>query len=154
MCEYCGCRQVEPLAELMDEHVALLDLAGDVRHCLSRGDNADANARLQRLAGHLDRHVRREEAGVFTALRASGEYLDEVADLEAEHVDLDRRLEALDPSAADFADRVEQLIRELTEHVEREDLGIFPVSVVTIDAAGWETVTRAHEAQPTFLTRS
>lgn len=31
MCEYCGCRQVEPIAELMDEHMTLLELAGDLR---------------------------------------------------------------------------------------------------------------------------
>ena len=154
MCEYCGCRQVEPLAELMDEHVALLDLGGDVRRALSSGDQVTAAALLRRLAEHLTRHVRREESGVFSALRTSGEYLDEVDDLEAEHVDLDRRLEALDPAGEGFPVQVEQLLRELTEHVEREDLGIFPVSVVTLDAAGWETVTRAHEAQPTFLTRS
>ena len=27
VCEYCGCRGVEPIAELMDEHYALLDQA-------------------------------------------------------------------------------------------------------------------------------
>ncbi|HET8560987.1 MAG TPA: hemerythrin domain-containing protein [Marmoricola sp.] len=154
MCEYCGCRQVEPLAELMDEHVALLDLGGDVRRSLSAGDRQTALALLRRFAEHLASHVRREERGIFTALRSSGEYLEEVDQLEGEHVDLDKRLAALELDSPDLAAELERLLMQLTEHVEREDLGIFPVSVVTLDAAGWETVTRAHDEQPTFLTRS
>ena len=49
----------------MDEHLALLDLAADVRTALGRGDRADALARLRKLGVLLDRHVRREERGVF-----------------------------------------------------------------------------------------
>ena len=48
--------------------------------------------------------------------------------------------------------RVLALLEELEEHIEREDLGIFPVSVVTLGAAGWATVERAHRDLPTFLT--
>jgi hypothetical protein len=91
MCEYCGCRGVAPIAELMDEHAALVDRASHVRHDLATGDRTSAVARL----------------GVL------------VADLE--------------------------------RHVGREELGIFPVSVVTLGAAGWETVDRAHAASPSFL---
>ena len=46
MCEHCGCRGVEPIAELMDEHFALLDLVGDVRRHLQRGDRMGAMATL------------------------------------------------------------------------------------------------------------
>lgn len=35
MCEHCGCRGVEPIAELMDEHLALLEIAGGVRRHLT-----------------------------------------------------------------------------------------------------------------------
>ena len=44
----------------------------------------------------------------------------------------------------DFAATVTQLLDDLDEHVEREDLGIFPVSVVTLGATGWAIVDRAH----------
>ena len=43
------------------------------------------------------------------------------------------------------------LLDDLGDHVEREDLGIFPVSVVTLGAAGWQTVDRAHAESPSFL---
>lgn len=153
MCEHCGCRGVAPLAELMDEHLALLDVAADVESALRHRDQAVAVAGLRRLAGLLDRHVRREEDGVFAALRASGEFLDEVAELEQEHEDFHASMAALDPADAGFAERASAMFRHLSDHIDKEDLGIFPVSVVTLGASGWDTVARAHAAQPSFLTQ-
>jgi len=49
---------------------------------------------------------------------------------------------------------VEVLLADLEQHIEREDLGIFPVSVVTLGADGWDVVDRAHAAIPTFLPES
>ena len=151
MCEHCGCRGVEPIAELMDEHLSLLDLAGDIRRALSNGDRPAALGHLEVLARHLTAHVRREEAGVFTALKNQGDFVEEVDTLEAEHVSFDEAVAALDPSAPGFEDAVARLLGELDDHVERENLGIFPVSVVTLGATGWDTVNAAHQASPSFL---
>jgi hemerythrin-like domain-containing protein len=151
VCEYCGCREVEPIGELMDEHSALIDEAHQVRRALSGGNQTLAMSRLSRLVAHLGRHVRREEAGVFTALRDKGEFLDELAELEAEHRQFDDAISALHASAPDFIDAVTRLLDDLGEHVEREDLGIFPVSVVTLGAAGWAVVDRARAESPSFL---
>jgi hypothetical protein len=151
MCEHCGCRGVAPIAELMDEHIALLDEAHHVRHALGAGDRPAAMAHLGDLVRHLVRHVGREEAGIFAALRSDGEYVDEVEQLEGEHRGFDEALAALDVDAPDFEARVARLLGELDDHVERENLGIFPVSVVTLGAAGWEVVDRAHADAPSFL---
>ena len=151
MCEYCGCREVEPIGELMDEHSALMDEAHQLRQALGHGDQPLALAMLTRLVGHLTRHVRREEAGVFSALRDKGEFLDELAELEAEHREFDQTVSALVPSDPGFVAAVTRLLDGLGEHVEREDLGIFPVSVVTLGAAGWEVVDRARVESPSFL---
>jgi hemerythrin-like domain-containing protein len=151
MCEYCGCRQIEPLAELMDEHMALLDVASDVEIALRHRDHERATAELRRLGELLDRHVRREEEGVFTALRATGEFLDEVSELEQEHDDFHSGLAALDPSDPELATKVDAMFRHLSDHIDKEDLGIFPVSVVTLGASGWDIVTSVHSAQPSFL---
>ena len=43
------------------------------------------------------------------------------------------------------------LLDDLAAHIDREDYGIFPVSVVTLGAAGWTTVDRAHSTTPSFL---
>lgn len=151
MCEYCGCREVPAIAELMDEHTALMEQAHLVRQDLGAGAVDAAITRLTDLVGTLERHVGREEAGIFHAIRASGEFVDEVDALEGEHRDFSAAVAALDPVAPDFAHRVRTLLDDLAVHVEREDLGIFPVSVVTLGATGWSVVEAAHEASPSFL---
>jgi hemerythrin-like domain-containing protein len=151
MCEHCGCRQVAPLGELMDEHLALLDLAADVRAALGRDDRAATVELLGRFAHHLGSHVRREEDGVFTAIRDTGEYVEEIDDLERDHADFDAQIAALDLDHPDVDAHLTSLFTHLSEHIDREDLGIFPVSVVTLGAQGWDTVARAHREQPTFL---
>jgi hemerythrin-like domain-containing protein len=151
VCEYCGCRQIAPLAELMDEHLALLDVASDVEIALRHREHERARAGLRRLSDLLDRHVRREEDGVFTALRETGEFLDEVAELEQEHEDLHDGLADLDPAAEGVAEKVSAMFRHLSDHIDKEDLGIFPVSVVTLHSSGWDTVARVHGEQPSFL---
>ena len=96
MCEYCGCRGVQPLAELMDEHASLVDRRHLVRQALGTGDRAAAMSLLTGLVAHLERHVGREEAGVFRALRLKGEFVDEVDDLEREHRDFRATIAGLD----------------------------------------------------------
>jgi len=145
MCEHCGCRGVEPIAELMDEHLVLLEVSGDVRRHLVAGDRQAAVHSLEHVGRLLDRHVGREERGVFTALKEQGDFTEAVEELEAEHVSFDAQLDALDATAADFHERVQSLLDELSLHIDKENLGIFPVAVVTLGASGWETVGRAHE---------
>lgn len=151
MCEHCGCRQIEPLAELMDEHFGLLDLASDLQHALSRRDDERVRELLQAFASRLDQHVRREEDGVFTALKETGEFVDEVLELEQEHHDFDAQIATLDPADPAFPDRLRALVAHLSDHIDRENLGIFPVTVVTLGARGWDVVARVHEDQPSFL---
>jgi hemerythrin-like domain-containing protein len=135
----------------MDEHTALGEQADKIRQALKNGDHALAMAELTHLAGHLDRHVRREEAGVFAALRAEEDFNDELAELEEEHRVLDAAVVGLYTEAPGFADALTRLLDDLDVHVEREELGIFPVSVVTLGAAGWATIDQAHSRSPSFL---
>lgn len=149
MCEHCGCRGVAPIAELMDEHYELLELAGDVRRDLVAGDRTAAATVLKELGRHLERHVRREERGVFAALKAQGDFADAVNELEQEHTSFDSQLASLDVSADDFAARANHLLTALSDHIDKENLGIFPVAVVTLSATGWEIVTAAHSVSRT-----
>lgn len=151
MCEHCGCRGVEPIAELMDEHLALLEVAGDARRHLTAGDRAACARAVTELGARLARHVGREERGVFAALRDQGDFVDAVEELETEHVTFDAALAGLDPAAPDFERQVLRLLDELSEHIDKENLGVFPVAVVTLGARGWATVGAAHDAEPSFL---
>jgi hypothetical protein len=62
----------------MDEHFALLDLAGDVRRQLQDGDRTGAMRALGQLGDKLLRHVAGEERGVFAALKKQGDFSDAV----------------------------------------------------------------------------
>lgn len=154
MCEHCGCRGVEPIAELMDEHFALLDLAGDVRRHLQRGDRVGATATLEQLGAKLLRHVSREERGVFAALKEQGDFCDAVAELEAEHLAFDIQLDELDPDSPTFVTDATSMMDDLVTHIDKENLGVFPVTVVTLGARGWATIEAAHEAEASFLSAS
>lgn len=151
MCEYCGCRGVEPIAELMNEHTSLIDQAHLVRQDLGAGRPTASRDRLAALVADLDRHVLREEQGIFRALRAAGEFTEEIDELEGEHRDFATLIASLDTESVDFHAQVERLLSDLAVHVEREDLGIFPVSVVTLGATGWAMVDQAHAEAPSFL---
>ena len=59
-----------------------------------------------------------------------------------------------DPADPELDGLLAQLFETLDGHIAREDLGIFPVSVVTLGAAGWDLVARVHEQQPSFLQTS
>src|SRR3954452_20876998 len=151
MCDHCGCRGVDAIRELMDEHTALVDEAYGIRQALRTDDPLVAMTLLTELVPRLERHVRREEDGIFRALRDSGEFLDEIDALKGEHIKLEKSIAALDPGARDFASAVSTLLEDLAAHLDREDYGIFPVSVVTLGAARWSTVDQAHSATPSFL---
>jgi len=152
MCGHCGCHGVDSIRELKDEHEALIEEADHVRQALAVDDRPRAVELMRHLVDHLDSHVRREEKGIFTAMREKGEFVEEVDALESEHLHLGAGVEELDPGGRDFHVKVAALFGELEEHIEREDLGIFPASVVTLGAAGWERVEQAHADIPTFLT--
>jgi hemerythrin-like domain-containing protein len=145
MCEHCGCRGVEPIAELMDEHFELLDVSAEIRDHLAVGNRGAAWKTLAQLAHELGHHVTREEAGVFRALKDQGDFAEAVIALEAEHVDFDEALSELGLDDMDLETRVDELLDDLTLHIDKENLGIFPVAVVTLGASGWNTVTTAHE---------
>jgi hypothetical protein len=129
----------------MDDHMALLEIAGDLRRALLAGDGARASVKRDELVRLLAGHTGREEAGVFAALKAQGDYVDEVDALEGEHVTLDQVFAALDLDAPGVVEVLDRAVSELSDHVDKENLGIFPVAVVTLGATGWDIVERAHE---------
>lgn len=151
MCEYCGCRQLEPIGELMDEHDFLIEIAGDLRRALLEGDAAHALTKRDELVDLLGRHTQVEEAGIFAALKDQGDYVDEVDALEGEHVSLDKAVAALDPDAPDAVAVLDALVADLSDHIDKENNGIFPVAVVTLGARGWDVVDRARERAGTAV---
>jgi hypothetical protein len=137
---------MEPIAQLMDEHYEMLDLSGRIRALLAAGDLAGASTVLAGLGRLLGPHAHREERGVFAALKEQGDFAAEVLDLEADHRAFDVTLTELDITAPGFEKQVRTVLADLSLHIDRENLGVFPVTVVTLDDDGWETVNRAHHS--------
>ena len=68
MCNYCGCRAIEPIARLTAEHEEILVLSHQIRAALARDDEAAATLLLSRLQGVLDVHDAVEELALYPAM--------------------------------------------------------------------------------------
>ena len=68
------------MGDLMTEPRHLLDEVDPIRRAMAAGDRETVSVRLKHLVSHLERHVSREEDGIFTALRRQGDYADATVD--------------------------------------------------------------------------
>ena len=144
MCNYCGCRALEPVAELAAEHVQILNLGEEIRRAVARGEHVVAAELLQTLHDVLEVHDAVEELAVYPAMARHLEFRDKVGTLFDEHDELDRVVqEALTaahrsgPSTADWA-AVLTALEMLAEHIDHEEHGVFPAAAVSLDPADWE----------------
>ncbi|WP_166486629.1 hemerythrin domain-containing protein [Blastococcus saxobsidens] len=83
MCDHCGCRELTPVARLMDEHDRLRELSEHIRRHLAAGDDAAAGDHFAERLVVLSPHVATEEGSAFPMLRKSEELVArELADAE------------------------------------------------------------------------
>jgi iron-sulfur cluster repair protein YtfE (RIC family) len=143
MCDHCGCRDLTPVARLMDEHDRLRELSAHIRGHLGAGDDAAARAHFGELLVVLGPHVVKEEGVLFPLLRRSEELAAHVGVLEAEHAGLYDDVDDLDDAAAQaWRDGLLRILDDLAEHMYKEDFGLFPAALVTLDGADWDAVDR------------
>lgn len=144
MCNYCGCRAIEPIAQLTSEHEQILGLSNEIRLALNRGEQALAAGVLLRLQGVLEVHDAVEELALYPAMARQPELADKVGALFDEHDELDRvivaALQHADPSGATQDDWTAVLaaLETLAEHIDHEEHGLFPAAAVTLDPSDWE----------------
>lgn len=152
MCDHCGCRDLTSVGRLMDEHDRLRALSEHVRRHLTAGDEAGARAHFDELLAVLGPHVMKEEGVLFPMLRRSADLADHVGVLEAEHAGLYDDVDDLDEVAATaWRDGVLRLLHDLAEHMFKEDFGLFPAALATLDGADWDAMDRweqEHTAAP------
>lgn len=141
MCDHCGCRDLTPVARLMDEHDRLRELSTHIRAHLAAGDDAAARARFDQLLVVLGPHVMKEEGVLFPMLRRIDELADHVGVLQAEHAGLYDAVDELDDAAAQaWRDGLLRLLDDLSEHMYKEDFGLFPAALATLDGAAWDAM--------------
>lgn len=152
MCDHCGCRVLTPVARLMDEHDRLRELADGIGRSLAAGDDAAARAAFQDLLVVLGPHVAKEEGSLFPMLRRDDSLAEHVSVLEGEHASLYDAVDDLDdvpPTARRrWRDGVLQVLHELDEHMYKEDFGLFPAAIATLDGSDWDAMDRWEEEHP------
>lgn len=146
MCDHCGCRELTTVAALMAEHDRLRELGEFIRRDLARGDAAAARSWLGELLAVLGPHVVTEEGGLFPLLGREEALAEHVRVLEGEHAGLYDAVDDLDAlpreSVHGWRDGVLAILRALDEHMYKEDFGLFPAALATLDGADWDAVDR------------
>lgn len=139
MCNYCGCRAFPLIGQLTEEHETIANTAGRLRRAIVDGD-AHPTAALDELLALLVPHTTTEESGLFAELRAEGSLAEAVEKLCAEHDDIHGVLATVDRTAPDWPAVLAALDR-LHRHIDNEEHGLFPASVVALPIDAWDRVT-------------
>lgn len=147
MCDHCGCRDLTPIAALMGEHDRLRELTGLIRRELAAGNDAAVREHFTEVLVVLGPHVAKEEGALFPMLRREGSLADHVTVLEGEHAgfyDAVDDLDEIDPAAARAAwrDGILAALADLDEHMYKEDFGLFPAALATLEGADWDAMDR------------
>lgn len=155
VCNYCGCRALEPIAQLTAEHERILRLSGEIRRAVARGEHEAADRLLHTLHDLLEVHDAVEELALYPAMARHLEFGDKVAALYDEHDELDRVIQAAlskadhsGPGTQNWASILTAL-EVLTEHIDREEHGLFPAAAVSLDPADWEHAAAVRAQRPT-----
>ncbi len=131
MCDHCGCRAYEPIADLTTDHETILALAWELAE--SGGSSWGVRDDLVAL---LDAHVAKEETWLYPELVATGDLtVASSSALEDEH----RSLRATLFSGA--FDR--RAFYALAAHIEEEELELFPAAMFAFDDDEWARFTQS-----------
>ena len=139
MCDYCGCRESGPTAELADEHVRLAELSARLSAALAA--RQDVTALFEEFTALLDRHAAKEAVGLFPKVLGLKVLDDDVAQLMAEHETLHRQL-GHGPTGTE----VGAALKLLAQHIDDEEFGLFPHIFHALDPEDWEEIELAHRA--------
>jgi hypothetical protein len=131
VCDHCGCRAYEPIADLTVEHESILTLAWE----LAESGGAACDVRDD-LAALLDGHVVKEETWLYPELVATGDLTaGSSSALEQEHRSLRSSLFSGTFDRRDFY--------ALAAHIEEEERELFPAAMFAFDDDEWARFTRS-----------
>ncbi len=146
MCEYCGCQRIDVIDELTREHDAVVALIARVRELLAAGDADGAAAVTRQIAVVLAPHTVVEEDGLFPEL--ADEFPDHIEVLRSEHrvveAVLDEAVHAT-PTDPTWPARLNDALHLLRDHILKEQDGVFPAALTSLDAEQWERIEIVRE---------
>lgn len=147
MCQYCGCRDLPLLRDFIAEHERVLNCGGEAVRALDRGELGQAREMVAAMADELRSHWRGEEQGLFVVMAAADDlYVDYIDALVREHRDLEALLETVDLSNPDGQEQIRTAVSDLYEHIAKEEDGLFPASLTSLDGEQWDTAISGWEA--------
>lgn len=155
MCDHCGCRDLTPVARLMAEHDELRELTAFIRRDLATGAHGAAQRHLRELLVVLGPHVLREERQLFPKLARYDELTNHVCGLAAEHAALFDDVDALDElgDGNGWGHRLQRILDDLGEHMYKEDFGLFPAALATLDGTDWDDMDAEDSASTSRRSR-
>lgn len=135
MCDHCGCREYEPIAELTAEHDEIMNLARQVS-IATEGGLPDP-VLVEQLQGLLNLHTAKEETGLYPLLLSTGDLEQDACDhFEQEHNELHEMLRD------GLFDQRQYNI--LVTHIEAEEYGLFPSAMFAFDDVLWQKLADMH----------
>jgi len=141
MCEYCGCQQIATITELYREHDDVAAYVGRLRSSLADGRLDEVASSCQQIMAVLGPHTVVEEDGLFPEM--TDEFPDHIKALRADHRQIEKVLgEAADgpPDDPAWPDRLLQALVLLSDHILKEQDGVFPASLIALDPDRWERI--------------
>jgi hemerythrin-like domain-containing protein len=146
MCRTCGCLANTLIDELTREHDAIVGLIRAVGGQLVAGDIREVAASCRAISALLAPHIIVEEEGLFPELFRH--FPERLESLTLEHRRVERVLdEAADGVPADllWPERLREGLGLLRGHLLKEQDGIFPAAIISLDIDQWETVGRVRQ---------
>jgi iron-sulfur cluster repair protein YtfE (RIC family) len=143
MCQNCGCLANTVIDELTREHDAVVGLIRTVGELVVAGRLGDVAATCRAISALLGPHIIVEEEGLFPELFR--EFPGQLEELTREHRQVERVLgEAADGVPADllWTERLRDCLGTLREHILKEQDGVFPAAIISLDGDQWEIVER------------
>lgn len=137
MCSYCGCQSIGIIGRFTTEHEELINAAGRLRRAVTDGRTDEIGGLVDEVTRLLDPHTEAEEVGLFAVLRRDEDFTAHIDSLCGDHVILD---EALARIRAGETELVGRFVLDLRRHIQREEDGLFPASLTTLDGDEWEEV--------------
>lgn len=152
MCQNCGCLANTMIEELTREHDAVVGLIRSVGAQLVAGDLSGVAATCRAVSALLAPHVIVEEEGLFPELFR--EFPGRLETLTIEHRQIERVLEEAEygvPADLSWPERVRDGLGILREHILKEQDGVFPAAIISLDTEQWETVERVRQRVGSLL---
>lgn len=134
------------IRDYVAEHERVSNLGGDAVRAMDHGSLDEARSLLATMAIELAAHWRGEENGIFAVMSSEPEYAAYIKPLVAEHRELAQLLAEVDLDDPADRRRVKVAVRELEEHISKEEDGLFPASLIVLGGAEWDAAMAAWAA--------